>query len=360
MRLTWGEKELADLMVMSWDEFRAAYPHRGFDSWRNQRHRQGAHASRFADGQDVTKPAEPAAVPRPALPEPEVTDVVGVMAREDPDVEEIRRRHSLAFRRQQEVAERKRFQHISISHGPAMIALVSDVHIGSPQCDLDRAYREQEVINNTPGAHVFLLGDVVDNFVVGRLRDQNMSHTLTIPDEWVLFEDYVNRWRNLRAFVMGNHDKWSISQAGADLHRRLIHDGAVLYDTDDMRLTVNVGSASVLFRLRHKVAGSSQYNKTHGQEKSILFDDPRPDIVVAGHSHAGALCREMTHNGRRKLAIQLGSYKVDDPYAIQEGLPMTDHSTAAAVIIMPSGEFIGMSSLSAACSFMQAVYRGAA
>jgi predicted phosphodiesterase len=279
------------------------------------------------------------------------------MAGERPDVDSIKAKHRATYKRTADLQKRKAHQQITISHAPALIALVADCHIGNPGTNIDRIYEEQALINNTPGAYTFLLGDIADSFLVGRLRDINMVHDVTIPEEWALVEDYVNGWNNLLGFVGGNHDAWSRTLVGMDLHRKIIADGAVLYDTDDMRVTINVGPFPIRFRMRHQFLGRSQYNVTHAQEKSIKFDDPWPDILVSGHTHTGALARELSHAGVRKIAIQLGSYKATDDFAIQLGLPQTDNSTAAAVIVMPDGSYFATGSLRAACQFMRSVYR---
>lgn len=291
---------------------------------------------------------------------PQVTQIIGVQAGEKPDIEEIKAKHRAEYRRTAETVRRKLFQQISISHAPAMFAFVADVHLGSPGTDIERVYAEQDMINSTPGAYTFLLGDIADSFLVGRLKDINTTHTMTIPDEWALVEDYMNRWHNLLGVVGGNHDAWSRSLVGLDLHRKLIADGSVLYDTDDMRLTLNVGPFPVKLRLRHQFLGRSQYNVTHAAEKSVKFDDPWPDVLVSGHTHTGALARELSHAGKRKIAIQLGSYKATDDFAIRMGFPRTDNSTAAALIVMPDGSYFATGSLKAACQYMRGVYESAA
>lgn len=294
------------------------------------------------------------------LAAPTVTRITGITAGEKPDIQAIISKHRQTFRKQKELAERKQWQEVQISHGPAMIALVSDTHLGGPGCDVDRVFAEQDLINATPGAYTFLLGDIADSFLVGRLRDQNMTHDVTVPEEWLLVEHYVNRWQNLLGFVGGNHDAWSRTLVGRDLHRDLIEDGKVLYDTDDMRVTVNVGISQVRFRFRHQFLGSSQWNPSHAAEKSVKMDDAWPDVLVSGHTHAGAFAREFSHSGKRKIAVQLGSYKPIDQWATQVGFPGTDNSTAAAVIVMPDGSYFATGSLASACSFMRAVYSRAA
>lgn len=319
--------------------------------------------------QYVDEGYDPASEPEPPQPlysveqnrdYPQVTQVVGVRASEPLDLEAVKDKHRKMFRRTNETQRRKLYQQISISHAPVMIALVADVHLGSPGTDIDRVYEEQALINATPGAYTFLLGDIADSFLVGRLRDINMTHEMTIPDEWALVEDYFAGWNNLLGVVGGNHDAWSKTLVGMDLHRKLIADGKVLYDTDDMRLTVNVGPYPLKFRMRHQFLGSSQFNVTHAAEKSVKFDDPSPDILVSGHTHTGALAREFSHAGKRKIAIQLGTYKAFDEFATRIGFPQSDNSTAAAVIVMPDGSYFATGSLKAACSYMRTIYDRAA
>lgn len=350
-RRQWSEDEIA-FLVEHGPEAAAERTGRSWHSCRSKYNKLGLYLSEQRDEQPLVSPEYQDA--------PTLVQVVGVQADEKPDIEAIKAKHRASFRRVHEQARRKLYQQVTISHAPVMIALVADVHIGSPGTDIDRVYEEQALINNTPGAYTFLVGDIADSFLVGRLRDINMTHDVTIPDEWVLVEDYFARWKNLVGVIGGNHDAWSQSLVGMDLHRKLLADGKVLYDTDDMRLTVNAGPYPIKFRLRHQFNGSSQYNVTHAAEKSVKFDDPSPDILVSGHTHTGALAREFSHAGKRKIAIQLGSYKAYDSFAVKVGFPQTDNSTAAAVIVMPDGSYFATGSLKAACSYMRTIYDRAA
>lgn len=354
------EEKYALVNTQTAEEYAELYPHRGPRAWASVRYRmrQSGEFERYVDPDYVAY--EEAADEETVLATPTVTRVTGITAGERPDIQSILAKHRQTFRRTKEQAERKRWQEVSISHGPAMIALVSDTHLGSPGCDVERVYAEQDLINATPGAYTFLLGDIADSFLVGRLRDQNMTHDVTVPEEWYLVEDYVNRWHNLLGFVGGNHDAWSRTLVGRDLHRDLINDGKVLYDTDDMRVTVNVGLTPIKFRFRHQFLGGSQWNPSHAAEKSVKMDDPWPDILVSGHTHVGAFAREFSHAGKRKIAVQLGSYKPIDDYATRMGFPETDNSTAAAVIVMPDGSYFATGSLKSACSFMRGIYQRAA
>jgi len=361
------DEKYAAVNTATQEEFEALYPERGPRAWASLRYRLrqnrddygNSEFERFIDP-DFTASAPDSLYEEEAPLPPTVTSITGVTAGERPNVAEIKAKARATYKRNHEAAIRKQWQEIRISHAPAMIAFVSDTHLGSPGTDIDRVYREQALINATPGAYTFLLGDIADSFLVGRLRDQNMTHDVTVPEEWYLVEDYINGFDNLLGFVGGNHDAWSRTLVGRDLHRDLIEDGKALYDHDDMRLTLHVGLTQIRLRLRHQFRGSSQWNVSHAAEKSVKMDDPWPDILVSGHTHTGAMVREFTHAGKRKAAIQLGSYKAYDDYAVREGFPMTDGSTAAALIVMPSGKWMASGSLEAACDYMRAVYNRAA
>jgi len=159
--------------------------------------------------------------------------------------------------------------------------------------------------------------------------------------------------RNGKAYFTGN--SWTMSQTQVDYRRDVCPDG-VLFDGDDVQAEVSVGSASYDVWARHKWKGNSIYNQTHGQERAARFNDPNHDLYVGAHTHEGALYREMIHEGQRKAAVQIGTYKVHDDYARASGFPPSDMSTACAVILHDDGSMHGMADLDAAKRYMQAVY----
>jgi hypothetical protein len=197
---------------------------------------------------------------------------------------------------------------------------------------------------------------VVDNFVVGKLKEQNMKPSAPVWEQWQLAQEYMERWEDrVVAFVGGNHGAWTMSQTEIDYRRDICPQG-VLYDGDDVQAEVSVGSASYDIWARHKWKGNSIYNQTHGQERAARFNDPGHDLYVGAHTHEGALYREMIHEGQRKAAVQIGTYKVHDDYARASGFPPSDMSTACAVILHDDGSMHGMADLQAAKRYMQAIY----
>ena len=363
--VSWTDDELAYLSDHGIDAYMEAHP--GLRTYDAVRIKHGAlkRDARYVPGRigplrDVRDEVPPSSTDASAMPEPpQVTSVTGVQAGERPDIDEIRRRHEQQFERVTKSVTRKLHQHVYISHGPALVAFVGDQHIGSPGTDIRRMYDEQDMLNATPGAYVVMTGDIVDNYVIGKLMAQNMGHTITIPEEWELARDYGHRWKNLVAVHSGNHAQWSSRLIGVDYDRE-ITPGGVLYDTDELTINLHVGPHTVVVRSRHKWAGNSIHNPTHGLERAAKFDTPDVDVFVGAHVHKGAMAREFIHGGRRKLALMSGTYKASDSYARQEGFPGTDASTAVCLIVNADGSTWATGNLHAAVAYMRSVYRGAA
>jgi len=274
----------------------------------------------------------------------------------DFDPEQAIQEQARRFKRKHRRAQKKRTQTIRFDTGPIMIAFVGDQHLGNAGTDIERVFEEQRIIKQTPGAYCWQMGDVVDNFIVGRLKEQNMKPAAPIWEQWQLAKEYLDRWDDrIVAYVGGNHGAWTMGQTQIDYRRDICPDG-ILYDGDDVQATVSVGSATYDIWARHKWRGHSIYNQTHGQERAARFNDPNHDIYVGAHTHEGALYREMIHEGQRKAAVQVGTYKVHDDYARTQGYPESDMSTACAVILHDDGSFHGMADLDAAKRYMNAIY----
>ena len=287
---------------------------------------------------------------------PEKPDVSGATAETSFDPERAIEEQDRRFRDKHRRAQKKKRQTIRFATGPIMLAMLGDQHIGNAGTDVRRIFDEQETILQTPGAFAWQMGDVVDNMIVGKLKQQNMKPSAPVWESWQLAQEYMSRWEDrMVAFVGGNHGAWTMQQTQIDYRRDICPDG-VLYDGDDIRADVTVGSAQYEIWARHKWRGSSIYNPTHGMERAMRFQDPDPDIYVGAHTHEGSMYREVVHEGRRKAAIQLGTYKIHDDYAREQGYPGGDGSTACALILHDDGSMHGMADLKAAKRYMQAIY----
>lgn len=289
--------------------------------------------------------------------EPSAPYIIGAGPHLDIDLAALRMEASRQFATKQRAAQKRKRQTIRFDYGPILIAFVGDQHIGNAGSNIDRMYRERDLICATPGAYAWGMGDLVDNFIVGRLMAQNMKPSIDVLGQWELARDYLHSFGSrLVAAVGGNHGAWTAMLTGIDYRRDVCPDG-VLYDGDEIQADVRVGQEAFPIWARHQWSGSSIYNQTHGAERAARFSDPSFTFYVGAHLHTGAVTRSFVHEGRRKCAIQIGAYKEHDDYARVCGFSPSDGSTAAAVVLYDDGRWNAYDDLSLACDHVRRVYR---
>lgn len=316
------------------------------------------------DDREVLRPFTQAVRPSLKTP-PDDISIFGVKAGEAPAFDDVFRRHAQAFENKRDEMTRKRQQVIEFPRGPICLVLIADTHFGNPGTDVVRAFREAELVRNTPGMYVALLGDEVDNFIVGKLRDLNMNNPLPVSDQDVLLHQYISvLGPKLLAWLIGNHLAWTYYQAGIDHWRGVAAQLApdILYDRDEIQFTLKVGQFEQGVLLRHSFRGQSQYNVTHGIEKSQKWEQ-REGVTIfgQGHTHPEASVRTFTVGENEKaLALHCGTYKIYDSYARKLGLPGKPRKSAAvAVIIDETRQSVqGFDNLDMAAAYMRSVYSG--
>jgi hypothetical protein len=293
-------------------------------------------------------------------PEPPSQPAIsGATAESDIDIERAIEEQHRRWKEKHHRAQKKQRQTIRFDTGPICLVFLGDQHIGNAGTDIKRVKREQDLILQMPGTWCLQMGDLVDNMIIGRLKRQNAKPSSDVWSQWQVAKWYLERFsehESIVGYVGGNHGAFTLKLTGGIDYRRDICPDGVLFDGDDIKVTVSVGAADYTIWARHKWRGNSIYNPTHGQERAMRFQDPDPDIYVGAHTHEGSMYREVVHEGRRKAAIQLGTYKIHDDYAREQGYPGGDGSTACAVILHDDGSMHGMADLAAAKRYMQAIY----
>lgn len=285
-------------------------------------------------------------------PSPQIS---GVGPSQDLNIEKAKERQKRRFRRKQKTVQKKKRQTIRFDTGPICLFFLGDQHIGNQGTDIDRVFEEQKIIMNTPRAFCWQMGDVVDNFVVGRLKMKNAEPSAPVREQWALAEHYLESFEDrIVAYVGGNHEKWTMSKTTIDYRRDICPDG-ILYDGDEIQAIVSVGPAEYRIKARHKWPGSSVYNQTHFADRARK-EDSRFDVYVGAHDHQGSIYKEMIHEEERKAGVKVGTYKVHDDYALERGFPDHDASTACALILHDDGSFHGMADLNAAKRYMHALH----
>lgn len=243
------------------------------------------------------------------------------------------------------------------SSGPVAIAWIADTHLGNKGSDVERAFREIRVVRDTPGMFPFFVGDLYDNFVIGSLKSINMGQRTTIEDQYALGQYYVSQVDDWLGFVSGNHEQWTLRVAGFDTIRE-IAPASALYDRDEIRFTLALGSHEWSCIARHKWQGSSIYNPFHPQTRGSKFSRPGHDVYVGAHTHPGGLAADHpAGDGRVISLIQCGTYKDDDDFARTMGFPETGRTTAVVTIFFPTGYHFSVANIDVAAYMMRELYK---
>ncbi len=293
---------------------------------------------------------------RGAAPKPQI---VGVVADELFDEDEILERATESWRKLLRDVARKQNQRIHFERGPVCLVFAADLHLGSNGVDYERVYREAEIVAKTPGMYLAVIGDMLDNFILPKLVQARHKSVVTVEEEWVLVRKYLRIVKDkLLISVSGNHESWSWVLIGVDYFRQALAESAknVIYDTDDAFVNVEVGKMTFPLRVRHLWKGTSMYNATHGIE-SLARLEHNFAIGVGAHTHACGVARQFNNGGQTGPAILCGSYKAHDSFARQKGFAVPNGSTAVAAILDESGATMTTNRLEQAAKYMEVMYK---
>ncbi len=262
------------------------------------------------------------------------------------------------FEQEKHEAEQRFRQNQVITFPPQPICLVciGDRHIGAPGTDYKALRRDSELIAHTPGMYAIDTGDGVDNFIKAKHQDARAADPLRIDEQWILLQETL-RWLGDRFLisVSGNHNHWSYKIAGWDIFRSLLPQN-VLYDPDEVAVTIQVGTAQWRWIIRHKTRVNSIYNALHGHKQHIRLGMQDADVIVAAHIHRGAVYEVFYHQSQRKIGILTGTYKIFDSHVREEGFLGGGLGTTVAVVMHPEGWMQPFDNLKAAATFMETLY----
>lgn len=267
--------------------------------------------------------------------------------------EELWQRALRRQEKQDQLIDWRNQRRVIFDKGRTVIVFMADLHLGNSGTDYRAIDHDIAVINEIYSENqggVILVGDMLDNFIVGRLRDLrlNVSPFLAI-EEWGLVDYALERLSPyLLGAVAGNHDNWSWSLVGVDIlrerHRQLTP--GILYDPLELAFWLQVGSYEGRVICRHDWRGHSYINPTHGMEHGQHTLGRDSDIRVGAHTHRGGLAREFA-NGHDipGHALICGTYKKVDEYAIMKGYPPPLKTSAVAVVLDETGILFSTSNL---------------
>lgn len=246
-------------------------------------------------------------------------------------------------------------QSVQLPNAPCALALLSDLHFGSPNTDYRSAKRDAEIVRDTEGMYAEFHGDGVDNWIIGKLQGQSKNQPMTIDAEFRLFVNWIEMiGEKLLWVIPGNHENWSYILAGVDRVRAALAETRVLYDPHEVVLDLLVGPSLWTIKARHQWRNQrTVFNDTHGLQVGWERGDTDFDIGVGGHTHTGTFFTPFVRHRKRRLAALTGSYKVDDGYARKLGYRSTSGLGCGAIVFHPDGRTANFDNLETAADFLE-------
>jgi hypothetical protein len=237
---------------------------------------------------------------------------------------------------------------------PVALVPFGDLHLGNKYTDYKQLREDTEIVQTTDGMYGIGTGDYHDNWI-GFLRHLQREMPIPFNKELALLDWWFESLEGkLLAVVGGNHDVGRTKKlAGIDHIKRMLRGAQLLYDPDVICFTLKLGEASWRFKVRHSWPGHSQFNDTHGIEKDPKFGDGAFDVGIGSHTHRGTLFRDFNFHGKKRLAVLTGTYKMDDRFGLEMGMPRATGAPTGALVLTPSGDVEAFRSLSNAATFLQ-------
>lgn len=214
--------------------------------------------------------------------------------------------------------------------GPICLTHLGDPHIDNAGTDWTALESDLKVIKNTEGMFACNVGDTHDNWA-GRLAAQYAFSPSTKPQTKKLIEWLCNSTDWLY-FLLGNHDIWT----GGDPLHEFMKNSSGAFEEWAARLNLRFPNGTTCrVNARHDFPGSSQWNTAHGPGKAAQMGW-RDHILTCGHRHtSGYMPIKDPASGLVSHALRVASYKIADPYAVQNGFLDLNISPCASTIINP-------------------------
>jgi predicted phosphodiesterase len=240
---------------------------------------------------------------------------------------------------------------LMLPNEPFALAFLSDLHIGSAETDHMAIRNDAEIVANTDGMYAIFHGDGIDNWIVPKLTGKQRSQAVPFDIEVALLKAWLTTLGSkLIAVVAGNHDNWTYKMSGIDYLESITPPNAV-YNQHQGFIDVQWDNKTLRLCIRHSWKGYSMYNPTHAMERASKEVDA--DVYVGGHTHIGTLFRSFTVRGRDRLAVITGTYKMQDGYGVELGLPAPAHRGCGAVVVDIDGSMVWFRELAPAQKYLK-------
>lgn len=221
---------------------------------------------------------------------------------------------------------------VDLAHHDAPVCLVmaSDLHLGGGFTDHREIRKTMELILETPGMYVALIGDVMEGFIPGEKSAETVEQMAAgLKAQLAAMRSLVDelcKREKILCLTWGDHDaKWFEKLVGLNIVKASFHDRVPYFQGRGL-IRLKVGSEEYFVQVNHAFRGNSQYNPNHAQRKANIKFFPA-DVTASGHTHKPAFqmmhhyeqLREVGVNiGGKSWLVQCGTWKTGpDPYTIR-------------------------------------------
>lgn len=175
-------------------------------------------------------------------------------------------------------------QKFRLKHNKLYIYPLSDLHLGSPNCDLDyfRYWCHLFEQNRSKNKVIYLLGDLIDlqSIRIGSF-EQDISADEQICELIELlkpFKKYINY------MTTGNHEKRNKRDYNLDVSKVISEILGVRYDKSDFFDTLNINNKKFTIYAKHGTKFSARPELAQG---TMIRDTMNidADLIMQGHNH---------------------------------------------------------------------------
>ena len=203
----------------------------------------------------------------------------------------------------------------------------SDWHLGSEHCDYEMFWKHYNLIKDTDGVFVNIIGDERDNFVMPKLRAGLFEEVLNPQQQADLFQGLLQGWDDkgkILARCGGNHDNFSWMEVGVNIENYWYQD----MKSPLMRVGgfehLKLNKIEYVGWLHHGLSVyNSTFNPNHASRRSFEMQGPF-DFSMMGHTHQEEVSmgwRWSEEYAKRVCMVRTGTYKTDDTYAKSRQFP---------------------------------------
>jgi hypothetical protein len=227
-----------------------------------------------------------------------------------------------------------------VTQKPIGITFKSDQHLTMHgPCDVERAFADAEMVQQTPGLYALLGGDGVDNHI--KHKSAMVSKGSRPSDEYRLYDGYL-RILGLKvlAMISGNHDDWTKDASGIDMVGILAARHRIHFAPDVVVMTIRLvpepgaePSMEYVVKMRHQYRFNSSLNVGHAVKRMWDMDGDDFDIGVVCHNHE-AHTEYFNRHGTPRVALRPGSYQVESSFSRRIGFGQS-YPTCPGVVLWP-------------------------